>query len=80
MVIDGGRRGGRPVGLDPYGKLAVENRTLKMEIDRLRLVIEACDAYHGKVRQAFSDASRIAMRHATADERAELEELRRRVL
>lgn len=61
------------MGIGPYDELAIANRTLQMKID-------ACDSYHAKVLQAFSDAYAIAMRYATPEERAQLEELRRRVL
>jgi len=63
-----------------YLDLSKKTRLLEMKVERLQVVIDACDVYHGKVLAAFVKAFEIAMRNATAKEREELQALRRTIL
>lgn len=51
---------------------------LRLKVERLETVIEACNAYHGAVLQALCEALELARKHGAPE--AELLAIRRRVL
>jgi hypothetical protein len=61
-------------------ELRSQVQVLQLKAERLQVVIDACDVYHGRVLAAFVKAFEVAMRNATGKEREELQALRRTIL
>lgn len=65
--------------IDPLEQRKAE-LLLRMEVDRLRMVIDKTTEYLVELRIALGDAMKLAERNATVVDLAELQEIRRRVL